>query len=140
MKLFENAISIQYTPEENKLVDLPILQLEELSIRLYAEMQEIKYSEKHFSGSASVVTNEIRLYEQEKEKLLDYFRIRIKRVNREIHDRKEIYNRKNTSILTFFKRVAREMLDEELYTNIWDEAKRRHNDTKEHDKQRKEFI
>jgi hypothetical protein len=140
MSLFENAISLQYTPEENKLVDLTIPQLEELTVKLYAEMQEVKYHEKEFSGNSTSIAKEIRIYQKEKKKLIDYYHIRMKRVNREIHERKEIIGRKNATILTFFKRVAKEKLDDKTYTLIWDEAKLRLQDAREQDKQRREFI
>ena len=140
MSLFENAISLQYTPEENKLVDLTIPQLEELTVKLYAEMQEVKYHEKEFSGNSTSIAKEIRIYQKEKKKLIDYYHIRMKRVNREIHERKEIIGRKNATILTFFKRVAKEKLDDKTYTLIWDEAKLRLQDAREQDKQRREFT
>jgi len=140
MNLFENAISLQYTPEENKLVDLTIPQLEELTVKLYAEMQEVRYHEKQFSGNSTSIAKEIRIYQKEKKKLIDYYHIRMKRVNREIHERKEIIGRKNATILTFFKRVAKEKLDDKTYTLIWDEAKLRLQDAKEQDKLRREFI
>jgi hypothetical protein len=140
MNLFENAISLQYTPEENKLVDLTIPQLEELTVKLYAEMQEVRYHEKEFSGNSTSIAKEIRIYQKEKKKLIDYYHIRMKRVNREIHERKEIIGRKNATILTFFKRVAKEKLDDKTYTLIWDEAKLRLQDAKEQDKLRREFI
>jgi len=140
MNLFENAISLQYTPEENKLVDLTIPQLEELTVKLYAEMQEVRYHEKEFSGNSTSIAKEIRIYQKEKKKLIDYYHIRMKRVNREIYERKEIIGRKNATILTFFKRVAKEKLDDKTYTLIWDEAKLRLQDAKEQDKLRREFI
>jgi hypothetical protein len=140
MNLFENAISLQYTPEENKLVDLTIPQLEELNIKLHAEMLEVRYHEKQFSGNSNSIAKEIRIYQKEKKKLIDYYYIRMKRINREIHERKEIIGRKNATILTFFKRVAKEKLDDKTYTLIWDEAKLRLQDERELDKQRREFI
>ena len=140
MSLFDNAITMQYTPEETKLVDLSIPQLEELTIKLYAELQEVRYQEKEFSGNSTAIAKEIRIYQKEKKKLIDTYYVRIKRVNKEIHDRKEILSRKSVNILVFFKRVAREKLDEKTYTLIWDEAKIRFKDVKEIDKQRREFI
>jgi hypothetical protein len=140
MSLFDNAITMQYTPEETKLVDLSIPQLEELTIKLYAELQEVRYQEKEFSGNSTAIAKEIRIYQKEKKKLIDTYYVRIKRVNKEIHDRKEILSRKSVNILVFFKRVAREKLDEKTYTLIWDEAKIRFKDVKEIDKQRQEFI
>jgi uncharacterized protein (DUF885 family) len=140
MGLFDNAITMQYTPEETKLVDLSIPQLEELTIKLYAELQEVRYQEKEFSGNSTAIAKEIRIYQKEKKKLIDTYYVRIKRVNKEINDRKEILSRKSVNILVFFKRVAREKLDEKTYTLIWDEAKIRFKDVKEIDKQRQEFI
>ena len=140
MGLFQNAISLQYTPEENRLVDLTIPQLEELNIKLHAEMLEVRYYEKQFSGNSNSIAKEIRIYQKEKKKLIDYYYIRMKRVNKEIHERKEIIGRKNATILTFFKRVAKEKLDDKTYTLIWDEAKLRLQDLREQDKQKQEFI
>jgi hypothetical protein len=143
MSLFENAITMQYTPEETKLVDLSIPQLEALSIKLYAELQEVRYQEKDFSGNSTVIAKEIRIYQKEKKKLIDTYFVRMKRVNKEISNRKEILSRKSANILVLFKRVAREKLDEKLYTLIWDEAKIRLQEARELEKQGKqkqEFI
>jgi len=131
MNLFENAISLQYTPEENKLVDLTVPELEELSIKLYAEMQEVRYHVKDFSGDAESLRKQLRLYEVEKKKLIDSYFVRMKRVNREIHERKIRHSNRNETMLLIFKRVARERLNKELYTKLWEEARERLKDKKE---------
>ena len=131
MKLFENAISLQYTPEEQKLVDLTIAELEELGVKLYAEMQEVRYHVKDFSGDVGSIKKQLRLYESEKKKLIDSYFIRMKRVNREIHERKIRISDRNDTLLLIFKRVARERLSKDLYTDIWEEARERLKDKRE---------
>ncbi len=134
MKSFENAISLQYTPEEHKLADLTVAELEELRIQLHAEMQEIRYHVKDFSGDSNSIRKQLRIYEVEKKRLIDSYYVRMKRVSREINERKIRFANRNETMLLIFKRVARERLSKNLYAELWEEARERLKDRRELDK------
>lgn len=140
MGLFDNAISTQYTPEEDNLLGLTRVQLEELKIKLYSELQDLRFREEEIPESVTSVGKAIRVLQKEKRKKINTYHIRLKRVNQEISRRREMQGNKDDSLSKFFRIVAKEELDEELYNHLFEKAKTRLQNAKEKHKQKQEFI
>jgi hypothetical protein len=140
MGLFDNAISTQYTPEEDNLLGLTRVQLEELKIKLYSELQDLRFREEEIPESVTSVGKAIRVLQKDKRKKINTYHIRLKRVNQEISRRREMQGNKDDSLSKFFRIVAKEELDEELYGHLFEKAKTRLHNAKEKHKQKQEFI
>jgi len=140
MGLFDNAITMQYTPEEDNLLGLTRVQLEELKIKLYSELQDLRFREEEIPESVTSVGKAIRVLQKDKRKKINTYHIRLKRVNQEISRRREMQGNKDDSLSKFFRIVAKEELDQELYDHLFEKAKTRLNNAKEKHKQKQEFI
>jgi hypothetical protein len=140
MGLFDNAITMQYTPEEDNLLGLTRVQLEELKIKLYSELQDLRFREEEIPESVTSVGKAIRILQKDKRKKINTYHIRLKRVNQEISRRREMQGNKDDSLSKFFRIVAKEELDQELYDHLFEKAKTRLNNAKEKHKQKQEFI
>lgn len=140
MGLFDNEISMQYMPEEENLLGLTRFQLEELKIKLYSELQDLRFREEEIPESVTSVGKAIRILQKEKRKKINTYHIRLKRVNQEISRRREMQGNKDDSLSKFFRIVAKEELDEELYDHFVAKAKTRLQNAKEKHKQKQEFI
>ena len=140
MGLFDNEISMQYMPEEENLLGLTRFQLEELKIKLYSELQDLRFREEEIPESVTSVGKAIRVLQKEKRKKINTYHIRLKRVNQEISRRREMQGNKDDSLSKFFRIVAKEELDEELYDHLFEKAKTKLQNAKEKHKQKQEFI
>ena len=140
MGLFDNAITMQYMPEEDNLLGLTRVQLEELKIKLYSELQDLRFREEEIPESVTSVGKAIRVLQKDKRKKINTYHIRLKRVNQEISRRREMQGNKDDSLSKFFRIVAKEELDQELYDHLFEKAKTRLNNAKEKHKQKQEFI
>jgi hypothetical protein len=140
MGLFDNAITMQYMPEEDNLLGLTRVQLEELKIKLYSELQDLRFREEEIPESVTSVGKAIRVLQKDKRKKINTYHIRLKRVNQEISRRREMQGNKDDSLSKFFRIVAKEELDQELYHHLFEKAKTRLNNAKEKHKQKQEFI
>jgi GGDEF domain-containing protein len=140
MSLFDNAITMQYTPEENNLLGLTRVQLEELKIKLYSELQDLRFREEEIPESVTSVGKAIRILQKDKRKKINTYHIRLKRVNQEISRRRDMQGNKDDSLSKFFRIVAKEELDQELYDHLFEKAKTRLYNAKEKHKQKQEFI
>jgi len=140
MGLFDNEISMQYTPEEENLLGLTRLQLEQLKIKLYSELQDLRFREEEIPESVTSVGKAIRILQKDKRKKINTYHIRLKRVNQEISRRREMQGNKDDSLSKFFRIVAKEELDQELYDHLFEKAKTRLHNAKEKHKQKQELI
>ena len=107
MGLFDNEISMQYTPEEENLLGLTRLQLEQLKIKLYSELQDLRFREEEIPESVTSVGKAIRILQKEKRKKINTYHVRLKRVNQEVSRRREMQGNKDASLSKFFRIVQK---------------------------------